>query len=260
MRLWLNPYAQSERGDGDSTTFDGYTLTRVGFMLGGDMNLTNQIIAGVVFNYGNPNIKNDLGKVRADDFMIGAYAKIPIYWQITANAMIGYGMQQYTYDGAGGKSKFDGNTIFGSLEFARSFPMMQILNFTPVVGIDFQSIGIDDLAVKLPTLDGMAINPDGLTTASLRVGLRGECMRIRTRVQYICQIAGDDYMMSAISLNNYNVSANVRSVQWGKDWVNVGVGGELVQTQKFRLFADYDLDASKNTVSHLGSLSAVVMW
>jgi hypothetical protein len=42
--------------------------------------------------------------------------------------------------------------------------------------------------------------------------------------------------------------------------VNVGLGGELVQMRNFRLFADYDLDISKNTTSHLGSVNAVMMW
>ena len=258
IRLWFNPYAQSEKGNGDINTFDGYALTRVGFMLGGDANLTDRIVAGVVFNYGNPNVKSDLGKVKADDFMIGAYAKVPIYWQITANAMIGYGMQKYTYKGGGGESQFDGNTIFGSLELARTFPVIQVLHLTPVIGVDFQSISMDDLSVQLPTLGRMPIRPDGLDTASVRVGLRGECLRIRTRVQYIRQVAGDDYMKSAISLKN--TSENIRSVQWGKDWINVGLGGELVQRHNFHLFADYDLDASKNTTSHLGSISAILTW
>jgi len=258
LRLWFNPYAQSEKGEGDPQTFDGYTMTRAGFLLGGDRHLTKQVIAGVVFHYGSPNVKNDLGKVSAHDFVLGAYMKVPIYWQITANAMVGYGMQNYTYQGTGGKSKFDGNILFGSLEFARPYPAMQVLNFTPFVGVDFQNIDMDDLTVNLPTLGGMSVSPGGLDSVMLRVGLRGEWMRLRTRIQYIRQLSGDDHVMSTVAF--HNVSTTVRSVQWGKDWVNVGVGGEMIQTRNFRLFADYDLDVSKKTTSHLGSLSAVVMW
>jgi hypothetical protein len=73
------------------------------------------------------------------------------------------------------------------------------------------------------------------------------------------QLSSDDYMMSSISLNQA-ATTSIPSVQWGKDWVNIGFGGELIQSQNFRLFADYDLDLGKNSTSHLGSLSAVLMW
>jgi outer membrane autotransporter protein len=229
-------------------------------MVGGDINFTHQIVGGVVFHYGSPNVKNDLGKITADDSMIGAYMKLPIYWQITVNAMIAYGMQQYTYKGDGGKVKFDGDTIFGSLEFSRPFAAMPKLNLTPVVGIDFQGIGMDDLTVKLP-LSGdydVPMKPDGLDTVMVRVGLHGECFALRARAQYIRQVSGDDYMVSAATLRAN--TTNVRSVQWGKDWVNVGLGYDFVQMKNFRLSADYDFDISKNTSSHLGSVKATLAW
>ena len=259
LRLWFNPYAQSEKGDADDTTYDGYSLTRAGFMIGGDTNLTNQIVAGLAFHYGSPNVKSDLGKITADDYMIGAYMKVPLFWQIMANGMIAYGTQKYSYDGTGGTADFDGNTIFGSLEFSRPFAFLSKFHLTPLVGLDFQSIGMDDLAVRLPHLDmSMPISPDGLDTVMVRLGLQGECFNIRSRVQYIRQVGGDDFMSSAIRLDT--TSASVRSVQWGKDWVNVGLGYDFVQVKNFRLSADYDLDMGKNVTSHLGSVSAVLTW
>ena len=258
FRLWFNPYVQSEKGEADSTTYDGYSLTRAGFMIGGDTNLTNQIVTGVAFHYGGPTVKSDLGKIEADDYMIGAYVRVPVCWQITANGMIGYGFQKYTYNGSGGKIDFDGNAIFGSLELLRPFSFQSTYHLTPVVGLDFQSIGMDDLSVTLPTLGGMPINPDGLDTVMVRLGLQGACFNIRGRVQYIRQVSGDDFMASSISLGG--TPATVRSVQWGKDWVNVGLGYDFVQIKNFRLSADYDLDAGKNVTSHIGSVSAVLTW
>lgn len=258
MQLWFTPYAQSEKGEADSSTFDGYTLTRAGLMIGGNMNITRQIVGGLVFQYGNPNIKNDLGKITADDFMIGAYMKIPVYGQITANAMIAYGMQQYTYQGPSNKAAFDGNMIFGSVELTRPYAVMSKLTLTPIVGVDFQSLKMDDLALTLPTLGRMAIDPDGLDTAAVRIGLQGEYLMVRTRAQYIRQVSGKDYMMSTIGLGSD--TASLRSVQWGKDWVNVGLGCDLGQLNKIRFSADYDCDISKNTTSHIGTVKAVVTW
>ena len=258
MQLWFTPYAQSEKGEADDYTFDGYTLTRAGLMIGGDMNLTQQIVGGLVFQYGNPSIKSDLGKITADDFMVGAYMKMTVYGQVTLNAMIAYGMQQYSYQGPGSKAAFDGDAIFGSLELTSSFTVMSNLIISPIVGVDFQSLGMDDLTVPLPTLGRMAIQPEGLDTTAVRIGLQGECFRARARAQYIRQVGGNDYMMSTIGLGGD--MASLRSVQWGKDWVNVGLGCDLGQLNKIRFAVDYDCDISKNTTSHLGSVKAVVTW
>jgi uncharacterized protein YhjY with autotransporter beta-barrel domain len=117
---------------------------------------------------------------------------------------------------------------------------------------------MDTFAVTLPGVGAMPVAPDGLDSVALRLGLQGECYMVRTRVQYIRQIGGNDYMMSAVNLGG--AAANVRSVQWGKDWVNLGLGYDFVQIKNFRFSADYDCDISKNTTSHLGALRAVVMW
>jgi outer membrane autotransporter protein len=261
MRLWFAPYAQSEEGSKDHQTFDGYSLTRAGLMVGGDVQITHQIIGGWVFHYGNPNVKSDLGKINADDFMIGLYMKLPIYWQITANAMIAYGAQQYTYQSGGNKTKFDGDMIFGSLEFTRPFNVLPRLSLAPIVGVDFQSIGMDDFNITLPgTLGNMSIAPDGLDSVMVRVGLQGECFAARVRAQYIRHVSKDDFMMSSITMIGTPGTTNIRSVQWGKDWVNIGLGYDFIQQQNFRLSADYDFDISKNTSSHLATLRAVLAW
>jgi outer membrane autotransporter protein len=258
MQLWFTPYAQSEKGKADEYTFDGYTLTRAGLMLGGDVRLTQQIVGGAVFQYGNPNIKSDLGKITADDYMVGAYMKLPIFGQITVNGMVAYGMQHYSYRGPSDNVAFDGNAIFGSLEFTRPSLIGSKLLLTPIVGVDFQSLGMDDLAVTLPSLDRMAISPDGLDTVAVRVGLQGECYSVRARAQYIWQVSGNDYMVSTVGLGGD--TASIRSIQWGKDWLSVGLGCDLGQLNAVRLSADYDCDISKNTTSHIGSIKAVVSW
>jgi len=258
MQLWVAPYLQSEKGKADKFTFDGYTLSRAGLMVGGDMRLTQQIVLGAVFQYGNPNVKSDLGKITADDYMVGAYMKLPVFGEITINGMIAYGMQQYSYRGPNDRVSFDGNSLFGSLEFTRPSLFASKLLFTPIVGVDFQGIGMDDLAVMLPALGKMAISPDELDTVAVRVGLQVECAMIRVRGQYIRQVTGSDYMGSTVALGGN--AAHLRSVQWGTDWVNVGLGLDLGQLNKIRFSADYDCDISENTTSHIGSVKAVVTW
>jgi hypothetical protein len=258
MKLWVAPYVQSEKGKADEYTFDGYTLTRAGLMIGGDVRLTQQIVGGVAFQYGSPSIKSDLGKITADDYMVGAYMKLPVYGQLTVNGMVAYGMQRYSYQGPSDKAAFNGNIIFGSLEFTRPSLVASKLLLTPIVGVDFQSLGMDNLSVNVPSVGGMAINPDGLDTVAVRLGLQGMCYGVRARGQYIRQVSGNDYMISTVGIGSD--TASLRSVQWGKDWVNVGLGCDLGQLNAIRLSADYDCDISKNTTSHIGSIKAVVTW
>jgi hypothetical protein len=57
-------------------------------------------------------------------------------------------------------------------------------------------------------------------------------------------------------------TTQVRGTQWGKDWLNVGLGGELTmgRFRYWRLFADYDFTVSRRTTSHIGSLNTVLTW
>ena len=264
VRLWFTPYAQSEEGKADSNTFDGYSLTRAGFVVGGDMYITQGIVAGFFFQYGHPRVKNELGRISADDFLFGAYMQMPIIEQITLNAMIAGGFQEYAYKGAGGRAAFGGSAIFGSLELESSYILAKRkIPLEMLVALDFQSLGMDNLSVKLmpesvaPIL--MPIRPGGLDSAALRVRLlRYKLLGIEGRVQYIRQLSGNDCMASTMTLNGK--PSSIRGVQWGKDWINVGLGYDFVQMKNLRFSVDYDFDASKRTVSHLGSVSAAVVW
>jgi hypothetical protein len=55
-------------------------------------------------------------------------------------------------------------------------------------------------------------------------------------------------------------ATQVRGTQWGKDWLNVGIGGEFWRTRRWRMFADYNFDWGRRTMSHLGSLKIVCAW
>ena len=131
---------------------------------------------------------------------------------------------------------------------------------TPLIALDFQTASMDSFVVLNPALGGVRIEPEDLESTSIRVGLLGETLRLRSRVQYIRQIGGKDFVDSRTSLVGLNQAASVRSTKWGKDWLNVGVGYELLNTRHWRIFADYDFDLGRRTTSHLGSINTVLKW
>ncbi|MCL2710587.1 MAG: autotransporter outer membrane beta-barrel domain-containing protein [Planctomycetaceae bacterium] len=269
FNVWFNPYGQAEHGKRDGDTFDGYNLARYGFYLGGDVEIYNRAVFGAFFGYGVPHMRSDLGKISANDYTGGLYLRMPTAWDVVVNMMIGFGSQDYTYKNSFRKTDFRGSSLFGSIELSRRFSIgpcpSGALHFVPLVALDFQSAKMDDFMVRDPILGGVRIEPEDLSSAILRVGLlggQGEGF-LRTRLQYMRQIAGDDVVFSRTSIGNL-ATTRVRGTQWGKDWLNVGIGCELwFLPRKFRhwrIYADYDFHLGKRTTSHLGSINTVLEW
>lgn len=257
FNVWFNPYGQAENASKGEDTFDGYTMSRFGFHLGGDVEIYRKAVAGVFFGYANPNVKSDLGRISANDYTAGVYLRTPTFQEIMLNMMFGFGSQDYTYKNSFSDTQFSGRSLFGSVELSRKFSYL-----TPLIALDFQTAAMDSFIVRDQVLGGFLIEPDDLSQAAIRLGLLGNFGRFRTRAQYIRQIAGNDTVYSKTSMvwDPALTATQVRGTQWGKDWLNVGFGGELLRTQHWRIFADYDFDLGKRTTSHLGSINTIFTW
>jgi len=276
FHMWFNPYGQAERGSGETDTFDGYRLSRFGFNLGGDIEIHNRAVFGAFFGYAAPSVKSDLGRISANDYRAGLYLRIPSAWDVIVNMMIGFGTQDYAYRNSFARSNFRGNSLFGSVELSRPItliykrvnsmslpPAPPAFQLIPLIALDFQTANMDSFIVRDPVLGGVLVEPEDLSSAMLRIGLLGDMGRtFRTRVQYMRQIAGDDVVLSQTSVWGNPASTQVRGTQWGKDWLNVGLGGDLTlgRFRHWRLFADYDFTMSRRTTSHIGSLNTVLTW
>jgi hypothetical protein len=260
ISMWFTPFVQSENADGDAVTYDGYKLSRSGFLVGGDYLIGHYAAAGAVFGYTDPTVKSTLGKITADDFSFGLYGRVPIFWGINTNMMIGFGSQSYTYANGAARSEFGGSSFFGSIEFSKKF-YRQKISFMPLLAVDFQSAKMDEFNVTDNTLGNIAVAPGDFAATSLRLGLLGSYNGFHARLQYIRQMAGDDYVDSRTVFANYTgAAADIRSIRFGKDTVNFGIGGDILQTRRFKLSADYDLEAGTNITAHTGSLTAAVKW
>ena len=261
FNVWFNPYGQAEKADSDGNTFDGYTMSRFGFHLGGDIEIRKNAVFGVLFSYSAPQVKSDLGKIMVNDYKAGLYLRMPTVWEVVANMMVGFGNQDYSHKNAFGKADSYGQSFFASIELSRPVPF-SICKLTPIIAVDFQSASMDDFIVRDPNFIGALVVPEDVYSTAIRVGLLGEMGRLRTRLQYMRQVAGDDFVNTRTSLifDEWAAATDVRSTQWGKDWLNVGIGGELLRTHHWRIFADYDFDVGRRTTSHLGSLNTIFTW
>ena len=260
--VWFNAFGQGEQAEKDGTTFDDYTMSRYGFHLGGDIEIYRQAVAGVLFGYASPYVKSDLGRISANDYTAGLYLRMPLDNELFLNAMAGFGNQDYSYKSGTSDSNFRGNSFFANLELLRPFSFSGY-KMTPLVAVDFQSVEMDDFSIYDPIIDvNLRVAPGKLSSTAVRAGLLGEIWRFRTRVQYMRQIAGDDFILSRTTVmgDELAAAARVRGTQWGKDWLNAGIGGELLSTQHWQIFADYNFDLGRRTTSHLGSLNTVLRW
>jgi len=266
MNLWFNTYGQAERARSDSTTFDGYTMSRFGFHVGGDVELYRRAVTGVLFGYSNPHVRSDLGKITINDYAAAVYWRVPTAWDVLLNGIIGFGSQEYQYRHSMGNVNFRGSSLFGSLELSRPFCMSRAMGLnsrlTPLVAMDFQTATVNGFVLHNPVLGGIRIEPENLDSMSVRIGLLGETQRLRTRVQYTRQLSGNDFVDSSTSLvgSDLLTAEMIRSTRWGKDWLNLGVGYEMLSTRHWRIFADYDFDLGRRTTSHLGSINTILQW
>ena|GEM_PF-2293956 len=270
FNLWFHSYGQMEKARGDTHTFDGYDMSRYGFFLGGDVELYNRAVAGVLFGYASPYMKNDLGKISANDYTAGVYLRMPTVWDVSLNTMVGFGSQDYNYKHPMGGARFNGSSLFASIELSRPVPVFDSTlrgtrttgRIIPLMALDFQTAAMDGFVIGDPYFGGIRIEPESLDSTSIRLGLLGEFWRVRTRLQYTRQIAGADFVSSSTSFvwDNSVTTIPVRSVQWGKDWLNAGFGYEFLATRHWHIFTDYDFGLGNRTTSHLGSINAVLKW
>ena len=282
--IWFSPFGQAEHASGDSGTFDGYNMSRYGFYLGSDIELYNRAVAGLLFGYTSPYMQSDLGKISANDYTAAAYLRMSLLdarqpsfeccpgeyesLGVMLNMMVGFGSQDYSYRNPASRSKFSGSSLFASVELTKKAALPFHFGYvTPLVAVDFQSASMDSFIVRDPYIGGILVEPDSLDSTAIRIGLLGGFIgggmdRLRTRLQYSRQIAGHDYVSSSTSLvlDELGAATPVRSIHWGKDWLNVGVGYEVWATRHWRIFTDYDFDVGHRTTSHLGSINTVLRW
>jgi uncharacterized protein with beta-barrel porin domain len=257
--------------DGNS---DSYNISRSGFMVGGEWNLTPYSAIGAIAAYSNSRLKQISDKVESDDYVLGTYFVCAPFNEFEFKTYIGLGFQEYDMDryvrnahiiydsvtGAKGINDYyvsdtKGNTLNLSLELARPLMLHPTFILRPTLGFDMQYLwqnsfterdfsGISDVYGSYRY--GLRYNRMSFNRSLLRVGFSSETTGsrggIRMRAFYVTKVAGDDVPVSNVAFVGTENTFNVRGVDLGKNFLTLGVGANywLDGEKTCSAFLDYD--------------------
>lgn len=269
-QLWAAGYYRGEDVDSDGNA-NGYDGSRGGLIVGVDTKLNSWALAGLVFGYGSPQIKNGIGKVEADDYTFALYSKIRVVGDLHANAFLGYGHQEYKYrrhSVGPGKTGYDGDSMYASVEFFRPARLLNGIVLFPLFAVDFQKAWIDGFTESTSDVSQISVAKNDIGQTVLRFGLNskyatGEGFNLRTRLQYGVQVGGNTQGRALTSLVvNPGESRMLTGVNLGRNTFNVGIGGDyrIGMNRRTRIFADYDFDLGEKATAHTGQVGFVTNW
>ncbi|MDR0869728.1 MAG: autotransporter outer membrane beta-barrel domain-containing protein [Planctomycetaceae bacterium] len=256
--------------DGNSSP---YNITRNGFMIGGEKNLTPYSAIGGIASYADSNLRQSGDKIDSDDYVLGAYFVCAPFNEFEVKSYLGLGFQEYAMnryvrneniyassDGIRGindryYSETQGSTLNLAFEFARPLMLHQTFILRPTLGFDFQWLWQDGFQDKdfsqidanygsyryALRYDRMKFNRSlmRLGFSSETTGVRGG---IRMRTFYVSNLANNGTPSSTVSFIGDGQQFTVSGVAVGKNFLNLGVGANLwFDGEKTgSLFVDYD--------------------
>ncbi|MDR2756235.1 MAG: autotransporter domain-containing protein [Planctomycetaceae bacterium] len=258
------------KSDGNS---DSYGISRTGFLIGMDIQRKPTSRIGLLFGYFAPYLWQNSDRVEADDYHTALYFQ-KNYHGTDIYGFLGYAHQEYktqrfldltqvspTYGIERYNGKTSGDTF--SMSFELSKPRYYGNNYIlrPFIGLDYiftAQNGYLDYGTH-SNLFGLRYDRAKYDQWFIRAGLnlKRETFRMATnfRIQYINQFAGHPYpdaggqLISAYSTPNTNM--NIRGVDLGRDYLNLGFGVNLfVNNARSRFLSfDYDFNTSRKTTA-----------
>jgi hypothetical protein len=257
--------------DGNS---DSYNISRSGFMVGSEWNLTPYSAIGAIAAYSNSNLKQVGDKMKSDDYVLGTYFVCAPFNEFEFKTYIGLGFQEYdmerhvrnaniVYDSVtGARGIFDryvsdtkGNTFNLSLELARPLMLHSTFILRPTLGLDLQYLwqnaftdhnysSISDVYGSYRY--GLRYNRMNFNRSVLRVGFSSETSGsrggIRMRAFYNTNLGGDNVPISDVAFLETGQAFRIQGVDLGKNFLSLGIGANywLDGEKTSSLFLDYD--------------------
>jgi outer membrane autotransporter protein len=260
--FWFEGYYRSENVSGNSNAL-GYKTSQGRMMIGVDKVISKNLMSGLVFSYGNPQVQHSVAKIEADDYTFGAYARLKLseVSGIYANAFLGYGHQNYELrrNLTNSNAKYNGDSFYTSLELYKPIHFRNKIILSPLVAIDFQKAWSDGFNVNVTDLP-LAVGKSDIDQTVLRIGVNSSYRNLRTRLQYGYQVGGDLYGVSPTSIAGGNNNRVLTGVNLGRNTLNLGFGGNFKIGKRTKLFADYDFDLGKHSTAHTGQFGFVTIF
>jgi outer membrane autotransporter protein len=241
--------------------------------VGIDKNYAYRLNAGLMFGYGEPQMDSAFGRIKAYDYTLGLYSKLRLSRAASLNSFVGYGRQRYDYarqDTFGSyDAKYDGSSLFTSVELALPRHTWKRLTLAPIVGLDYQAVWTDGFTENGTGPSAQRIDSACLDRLVLRTGMNSKLrmtnsLDFNARLQYGYQAAGT----RAGNVNSVFVATpdlpamNLRGVDLGCNQWNVGAGFQRYfgVTKRAYLHGNYDFDRGDRSASHTGQLGLVWLF
>ncbi|GHT12422.1 hypothetical protein FACS1894170_07240 [Planctomycetales bacterium] len=266
--LWGLTYFRSEDWQSDRFA-SGADNERWGVMVGKETRLDYSVLAGVMFGYGNPQVRNGISKSEADDYTVAGYVNGSLGGNTHTNFFLGYGHQEYTHDSEKTTSS-DGDALYTSVEVYHSLRCYRTpknsLRLFPLAAFDYQQSWADAAGIFGGSESAMRVSKQQLYQGVIRTGINmkfdtSEGMAVRSRVQYGYLVTGNPYGAARASFVADSGSSQVfRSVNASRSNVNLGLGLDFATGTNYKLFLDYDCNYGDRMTAHSGQLGLATAW
>lgn len=282
-QLWGEFYGRYDdvRYDGNAHPF---TVNRYGVVVGVDQKLSRRSIVGISFNYSDPRLRQNTGKVEMDDYEIGLYGMTKFGGNYQMKLYAGYSHQRYDVDrrvyipGTDNfaalherfKSKTDGNAFSASVELTRPIRYRSNLLLLPTIAFDFEQAWMKGYSEK-GGLTALKYDDSTLERMMFRFGLGTEYavrknLDLKTRIQYATQVNSIEYPRIDVQFINATLptqrDADIWGSRIGRDYLNLGIGldWQLNARRTTKLYINYDADVYKHATVHAGEVGLVRQW
>ncbi|GHT26443.1 hypothetical protein FACS18942_03910 [Planctomycetales bacterium] len=270
-RIWFTTNQQDIRQNGSKNIID-YGISRTGTNAGVDYRITGSLQLGMVFGYADSKLYQTGNRIDLDDYTMGIYARKKLTDMLELNGFVGYGEQNYSAHrqtfGGTARSRFDGNSLFATLELVRPLQLRKSFTLFPTWALDYQTANTDAFA-ESGTIMPQVFESSELEQTVMRFGINSQWQwsdnaRFDSRLQYGRQIGGAD--ITSIRTAFPSVSTveplTLGGTRLGRDRLNVGVGGRYYLTDSKRsiLVGNYDFDRGNRSKSHTAELGFQQIW
>lgn len=282
--LWGEFTARYENVGYDNNAH-GFTVNRYGIAVGVDQRLSRRSIIGATFQYADPRLRQETGKVRMDDYEVGLYNMTRLTDQVDAKLYLGYSHQNYRFDRyvslpappSGNFGPFNerlygqtsGDALSASVELIRTMTLQNGLRLLPVAAFDFEQAWIRGYR-ESEGLTSLVYDSASLERLMLRFGIGGEYelrnrITLNGRLQYATQLNSKEYPAVGARFNTKSVdqrTADIWGSRLGRDYLNLGIGTnwKLNNRGDKWLYVNYDAKWFNQATIHAGEAGFVKKW
>ncbi|MDR0327390.1 MAG: autotransporter domain-containing protein [Planctomycetaceae bacterium] len=255
-----------------------FNVDRFGLVVGRDKRLSPYSIVGITGQYTNSNLRQATGKAQADDFAVGLYGMTRLKNSMDMKVYFGYSHQEYdlrrivhwgkidTF-----RSKTSGEAMSASVEVSKPYQCHPHVCLTPLTAWDFEHVWMSGYR-EHGSVTALRYDGATLVRSMFRIGLRGEYtmseqLSLNSRLQYAAQLNNREHPAIGarfVSGPSDQYTADIWGSRIGRDYVNVGIGGNWRLTgdglsEKF-LYFNYDAKWFTRADIHVGEIGYMKKW